>query len=223
MSKLLATGCRYLLLAALAWGCWLMIQLSWPYRAVEPNLDFLLTKQSVYHVSSWRISFYVHVFTSILVLVAGFTQFSTTIIKKYTKIHRITGWIYFAVVLLISGPAAFVMALKANGGLPARASFTLLSVIWYACTLMALIRVKQHQYIYHGQWMIRSYALTLSAITLRVYSYMFDVWHININPRDVYITIAWLSWVPNLILAEIIIKAKGGWLKGMSRYGKNIR
>lgn len=213
MNKLLSNGFRILLLAALAWGCWLMIQLSWPYHVIEPNVDFLLSKQNIYHTDSWRISFYVHVFTSILVLVAGFTQFSKTILKHYTKIHRITGWVYFVVVLLISGPAAFVMALKANGGLPARASFTALSLVWYACTLMALIRVRQHNYQSHAQWMIRSYALTLSAITLRIYAYLFDALHINVHPRDVYITIAWLSWVPNLIVAEIIITSREKWIR----------
>lgn len=193
-----------LLLATLAWGCWLMIALSLPYRVIQPDVDFLVTKQNVYHIKSWKISFYTHVYTSILVLVAGFTQFSPWVMRRYVKWHRTIGWIYLITVLLISGPAAFVMSLKANGGLPARASFTLLCVVWYSCTLMALIRAKQHRYQSHARWMIRSYALTLSAITLRIYSYGFDALHISVPPRDVYITIAWLSWVLNLLVAEII-------------------
>jgi len=200
-----------LLLAALAWGCWLMIDLSLPYRAMRPNVDFLLTKQNVYHDKIWRISFYSHVFTSILVLVVGLTQFSKKILGQYTQVHRMVGWVYFVTVLLISGPAAFVMALKANGGLAARTSFTLLSVIWYGCTLMALIRVKQKDFDGHAEWMIRSYALTLSAISLRVYAYLFDYLHINFPPRDVYITVAWLSWVPNLLVAEIINRTRKKW------------
>jgi len=215
MNNNFSTAFRFLLLAALAWGCWLMIKLSWPYHVIAPNIDFLLSKQQVYHNDSWRISFYVHVFTSILILVAGFTQFSKSILKNHTKIHRITGWVYFVVVLLISGPTAFVMSFKANGGLPARASFVSLSIMWYACTLIALIRVKQHCYQSHAQWMIRSYALTLSAITLRIYAFMFDALHVNVHPRDVYITIAWLSWVPNLIVAEMIIRGREKWINEM--------
>lgn len=213
MKRIIKKIVYILLLSTLALSCGLMIKLSWPYRVIEPNIDFLLTKQNVYHISSWRISFYAHVFTSILILVAGFTQFSKYVLEHHTKIHRITGWVYFATVLFISGPAAFVMALKANGGLPARASFILLSVVWYVCTLIALIRVKQHRYQLHAEWMIRSYALTLSAITLRLYAYIFDILHINFPPRDVYITIAWLSWVPNLLIAEIIIKTQSARIK----------
>lgn len=196
------------LLLCLAWGCWLMIALSLPYTEIKPNIDFLLTKQTVYYNKPWRFSFYTHVYTSILVLVAGFTQFSPWVLKQHVKWHRLIGWIYLVTVLVISGPAAFVMSLKANGGLPARASFTLLSIVWYVSTLMALIRARQHRYESHARWMIRSYALTLSAITLRIYAYGFDTLHINIPPRDVYITIAWLSWVPNLIVAEVINHVK---------------
>ncbi len=196
------------LLFCLAWGCWLMLTLSLPYTDIKPNIDFLLTKQNVYYNKPWRFSFYTHVYTSILVLVAGFTQFNQWILKRHVQWHRVVGWIYLITVLVISGPAAFVMSLKANGGLPARASFTLLSIMWYTSTLMALIRAKQHRYESHARWMIRSYALTLSAITLRIYAYSFDALHINVPPRDVYITIAWLSWVPNLIVAEIITHVK---------------
>ena len=199
---------QYLLLLLLAWGCWLMTELSLPYRVMKPNIDFLLSKQNVYYLKSWRFSFYIHVFTSIIMLLAGFTQFNKTILTRYPKIHRITGWAYFVAVLLVSGPAAFIMSFKANGGLPARASFVTLSIVWYACTLMALISVKRKKYDAHAAWMIRSYALTLSAITLRVYAYMFDFLHINVPPRDVYITIAWLSWVPNLIVAEMIVNRR---------------
>ncbi len=199
---------NFILLAILTWGCWLMIQLSLPYTGFEKTKDFLMTKQNVYHITSWRISFYVHVFTSIFILLAGFTQFSNYILKKYVKVHRIIGWVYIVNILLITVHAAFVMALKANGGLASKASFTLLCIVWYVCTLMALVRVKQKKYQSHRQWMIRSFALTLSAITLRIYAYGFDVLNINIHPRDVYITIAWCSWVPNLIVAEIINQKK---------------
>ena len=198
----------WLLLAGLAWGCWLMVKLSLPYTSFERTKDFLMTKQRVYHLTSWRTSFYVHVFTSVLILLAGFTQFSRTILQKQVRLHRWSGYIYIVTILLITGPAAIVMAFKANGGLPARASFVSLGFVWYICTCMAFMRVKQHHYLLHAEWMVRSYALTLSAITLRIYAYMFDVLQINAAPRDVYITIAWLSWVPNLLVAELIVRSR---------------
>ena len=52
--------------------------------------------------------------------------------------------------------------------------------------------------------MIRSFALTLSAITLRLWKYLI-VLAFQPRPMDVYHIVAWLGWVVNLIIAEIII------------------
>jgi hypothetical protein len=52
--------------------------------------------------------------------------------------------------------------------------------------------------------MIRSYALTLSAISLRLLAY-FIPGFFEINGLAEYSLIAWLSWTLNLGIAEIII------------------
>src|SRR4051812_23407113 len=100
-----------------------MLRLSLPYRAMRSDVDFLQTKQNVYYINYWRWSFYVHVFTSIFVLVAGLTQFNNYLQRKYKKVHRVIGYMYVLIVVFITGPAAFMMGWHANGGLPARTSF----------------------------------------------------------------------------------------------------
>lgn len=202
---------RGLLLLALAFFSFLMIRLTLPYTAMRSNVNFLHTKQSIYHLRYWRISFYTHVFTSCLVLIAGFTQFAPRLLVRYPRVHRAMGWVYLIIVTTISGPAAFVMALYANGGLAARSSFTLLAVLWVAFTGYAGYYAVRRRFALHGAFMFRSYALTLSAITLRGYTYFIDLTTLPISPRDIYITTAWLSWVPNLILAEILIRR--GWVQ----------
>jgi hypothetical protein len=52
--------------------------------------------------------------------------------------------------------------------------------------------------------MIRSFALTLSAITLRIWKVIFAT-TTDIPPMDRYRIIAWLGWVLNLMIAEYII------------------
>jgi hypothetical protein len=55
--------------------------------------------------------------------------------------------------------------------------------------------------------MYRSFALTLSAITLRLWKYLLvGVFHPR--PMDVYQVVAWLGWTLNLIVAEWIIYKK---------------
>lgn len=197
---------RCIWIAGLLLAIYLMVELSLPYTALRKNVDFLLTKQRVYHIGYWRISFYIHVFTSVLVLPAGFTQFSRYFLYRQPAWHRKAGLVYVSAVLLLAAPTGFLMALHANGGLPARISFVLLSLSWFFITLRALLLAKQRLFEKHANWMLRSYALTLSAIALRTYAWLFDVLNIHMAPRNVYILIAWLSWVPNLLLAEWLIK-----------------
>ena len=169
------------------------------------DVDFLQTKQNVYHIDYWRTSFYVHVFTSIFVLIAGLTQFNIYLQKKRKRIHRFMGYLYVLLVVFITGPAAFMMGWHANGGLPARTSFTLLAFLWVVFTICAWWYATQKRFLQHRAFMIRSYALTLSAITLRIYTFSFAYFNVHARPVEIYITTAWLSWVPNLIIAEMII------------------
>lgn len=204
--KYLRTGGNVLLLLALLYASWLMIGLSLPYIAIGAKVDFLHTKIPVFHIDHWRWSFYIHVFSGIFALLAGLTQFSRFVMHRLPRLHRFAGYVYTTDVLIVTGPAALVMAFYANGGIPARISFVLLALLWLYFTTMALVRARQRRFIDHGAFMLRSYALTLSAITLRTYAYLFDVFRIDMRPLHEYILIAWASWVPNLLLAELMVR-----------------
>jgi hypothetical protein len=197
--------------AGLAAATYLMFQLSIPYTSFQKNIDFLGTKQNVYHIDYWRYSFYVHVFTSIFVLPGGFTQFNSAFFGKAW--HRKLGMIYVLTVLFISAPTGFLMGLHANGGLASKASFVLLSTLWFVTTLLAFTSVKKRKFIDHGEWMLYSYALTLSAISFRLIALGFDFFDIQVRPQEVYVTTAWLSWVPNIIIAHLMIKM--GFIKNL--------
>jgi hypothetical protein len=196
-----------LFVSGILYASYLLLLLSVPYLEMRRGIDFLKTKQFIYHIKHWRYSFYIHVFTSILIITSGLFQFSKTILNKYTRFHRVSGFIYLATTLLISGPAALVMSFYANGGYAAQTSFVILSILWIGSTYMAYYFVRKKQYESHGKWMVRSYALTLSAVSLRLYAYLFDVFHFTMDPVDLYILISWISWIPNLLIAEILIRS----------------
>ena len=206
---------RGLLLLALAFFSFLMIRLTLPYTVMRPNINFLHTKLHVYHIFPWRISFYTHVFTSCLVLLAGFTQFAPRLLYRYPQVHRVMGYIYLLIVTTVSGPAALIMGFYANGGPVARCSFVTLATLWIVFTAMAGYYAFRRRFALHGAFMFRSYALTLSALTLRSYTYLIDLSGLPITPRDTYILTAWLSWVPNLLLAEWLIRR--GWVERVHR------
>jgi len=107
-------------------------------------------------------------------------------------------------VVLLAGPSGLVMGYHANGGFWSQLAFCLLSVLWIYFTVMAVVKVKQKDIEAHRKFMIRSFALTLSAITLRLWKYILVALFMP-KPMDVYRLVAWLCWIGNLVIAEIII------------------
>lgn len=61
--------------------------------------------------------------------------------------------------------------------------------------------------------MVRSYALTLPAVTLRIYLPVSLI--AGVHFMVAYPAIAWLCWVPNAIAAEWLIRS--GWTGPSSR------
>lgn len=203
----------YLFAAVILYTSWLMLLLSLPYTSFDRYVDFLITKQLVYHIRHWRISFYVHVFTSLIVLITGLLQFSHYLLKKYPGLHRRSGIIYSLVILAFSGPSGLIMGFYANGGVPARVSFVILATLWLLTTLLGWRYAMQRNWKRHTAMMVRSYALTLSAISLRFYAFVIVYFHLPLHPVQTYILISWLSWTLNLVIAEAIICWGLGYLK----------
>lgn len=194
------------LFIVILYASYLLILLSLPYIHFISDIDFLLTKQLIYHIKIWRISFYVHVFSCSFIILSGLFQFNRFVIHEKKRLHKFLGYIYIILVLVVSGPSAFVMSLYANGGIPAQISFTLLSSLWILTTTISFSSIRKGKIEKHANWLLRSYALTLSAVTLRFYAYLFDIFNIPLHPIDTYIVLTWISWIPNLIICEILIR-----------------
>lgn len=192
------------LLLLLAFFTWLMANITLEYIPYNTDVGFLRIKQQYIDIDHWRIAFFIHVYASLWVLFAGFTQFSKWLQRNNPSLHRTLGYVYVLNVLLITGPAGLIMGFYANGGLFSRIAFVLLAVLWIFFTAMALIKAKQKDFKAHRNYMIRSYALTLSALTLRAWKYAITN-TITVPPMDVYRVVAWLGWVGNLIFAEFLI------------------
>ena len=140
-----------------------------------------------------------HLLGGAIALAVGPFQLSGNIRSRHLRLHRLLGRIYVAAIL-VGGLGSLSLAVSASGGLPARFGFGMMAVVWLGSTAMAFVSIRRRRIGDHQVWMIRSYAVTLAAVTLRFYlpgaiaaGYEFS---------DVYPAIAWLCWVPNLIVAE---------------------
>lgn len=185
----------------------LMAVMIGEYSSFETDAGFLRYKQDYLQNKVWLTAFYVHVFTAVLCLVAGFTQFSRYMLVQHKALHRKLGRFYAYNILLVNFPAGMIMAVYANGHLPSKLAFIILDCLWALFTYKAVVAAKQRKFVLHREYMIRSFALTLSAIALR--SWKIVLVHLTaLDPATIYMIDAWLGFVPNLLLAEWIIRRK---------------
>jgi len=186
----------------------LMVQITLRYIPFSSEVSFLQIKQTeVIGIKAYLPIFYTHVYSAIFVLLAGFTQFNNKILAKYPKIHRWLGYLYVGFVLLLASPSGIFIGYFANGGVMAKTSFIILGILWFWFTLKALLLILKRNIVAHKKMMYRSFALATSAITLRLWKVIL-VYLFHPAPMDVYQIIAWLGWIPNLLIAEYLIKKK---------------
>jgi uncharacterized membrane protein len=185
----------------------LMLRMILGYSSFDTKFSFLQLKQDYLHIKPWLISFYIHVFSSVLALMAGLTQFSSYILKHHRPLHKVMGRIYVIVILVVNFPTAMVMAYYANGHLPTKIAFMLLDLLWFAFTLQAFLAIRRGKVQRHKEFMIRSFALTFSAITLRTWKIVLTN-STDLDAETIYMIDAWMGFVPNLLFAEWLIRRR---------------
>ena len=159
--------------------------------------------ETLLNSSLYLTAFYTHIFLGGLALLAGFSQFYKKLRRKSPALHRTLGKIYVTAVLL-SGLAGLGIAFFATGGIIPALGFAGLAIFWLYTTSNAYASIKKPDIEAHQRWMIRSYALCFAAVTLRLYLPLFTG-ALNIDFIPAYKIIAWLCWVPNILVAEIFI------------------
>lgn len=143
-----------------------------------------------------------HAGGGIVALTLGSWGFWGTFRNRYLWLHRWLGRVYLLAVL-VGGTAGFYMALTAFGGLPARIGFGMLALLWLTTGATAYLRIRRGDVRLHREWMTRNYALTFSAVMLRVWLPLFMA--LGYEFPEAYVTVAWLCWVPNLLVAELMV------------------
>jgi uncharacterized membrane protein YozB (DUF420 family) len=177
------------------------------YFNFDSQYGFLKLKQDAVATGWYLPAYYSHVLVAGIILVIGFFQVSDHFRQKFLKIHRRMGYLYVMGILLFSAPGGMIMAFFINRGPMVLLSFIAQCTLWFYFTSMAFSAIQKGNVASHQAFMYRSFALTLAAITLRVYIF-FASYEYNLAQPAAYATIAWLSWGPNLLVAEWIISKR---------------
>lgn len=199
MANTFKYGWQSLYYLLLGYGSYLMVLITAQYIPLRLDVAFLNVKQDALAYGYYPVAFFSHVFSSIVVLLLGGTQFSAWVRLWSPTLHRNFGKTYVALILLVASPSGLVMALHANGGLGARVSFVLQALLWWAWTYGAWRAALRQNWERHHLYMLLSYALTLSAVSLRFWKWaIVGLW--APPPMDTYRIVAWLGWMGNVVL-----------------------
>ena len=159
----------------------------------------------------WHTLFYVHITAGGLAMLTGWSQFSNRLRGRYLNMHRFVGKVYVLSVLL-SSCAGLYIAFFASGGIISVVGFGSLALLWLFTDIKAYTSIRKLQIDEHERWMIRNYALTFAAVTLRIWLPLATgLMHFDFITS--YRVISWLCWVPNLVVAELIITRKNNKLE----------
>lgn len=120
------------------------------------------------------------------------------IYRKNRILHRYLGRLYF--LAIISGSiGGYYMAWHAFGGIISMLGLGTLCTLWWSFTLLAVIHARSGNIAAHRRWMIRSFALTYAAVTLRLMNLPLGS---LVDEVTMFQIVYWLSWTTNLAVAQ---------------------
>jgi uncharacterized membrane protein len=146
----------------------------------------------------------VHVLCGMLALVVGPLQFVGKLRRRFLRVHRFLGAVYIASCTGL-GLSGLALATASYPDWVTSLGFGLLGLSMLFTTWTALRMVLAGRIGDHRRWMIRSFSLIFAAVMLRILTPLYGVLSaaglVSFSFATAYTWIAWLCWVPNLLIA----------------------
>jgi predicted membrane protein DUF2306 len=155
-------------------------------------------------IVGYYLSLSIHALPAGLALVIGPWQFVPRLRARFPRVHRVAGRVYLISVVVASGAAAYASAVT-KSGFPLQVAFYILIAAWLYTGAKAYRAIRRREVQLHRIWMIRNYALTFAAVTLRVYLVVFGLIFPSLNEGSIYTAAAWAGLVGNVMVAEYFI------------------
>ena len=108
-----------------------------------------------------------HIGFGTVAMISGFFQVWPWFRARHPRAHRVVGRVYVFGGVLPSATAALVVGVTSPFGPVDSASAMVLAPLWFTTALLGYRRARLRRFGEHREWMIRSFALTLSTISNR--------------------------------------------------------
>jgi len=198
MSQKLKTGLSGFWMLFLILFALFMCGYTYKYMMVGDGVYPFVPQTKTYAAHhAWVVT---HVGFGTLALITGIIQFVGQIRRRFVALHRISGRIYVSAVL-ISTIASIGVAPFAAGGLSNSVAFFIGAGLWSFSTLKGVQAIRCGDISAHKTWMIRSFALTLAAMSLRI-ELLILVLLPGVSFSEAYLIVPWTCFFLNLVIAE---------------------
>jgi uncharacterized membrane protein len=158
--------------------------------------------------SGLQLALLLHAGAGGLALLLSPLQFAARLRDRAPAVHRAVGRVVVGAIA-VAGTAGLVLAAHSLAGPVGTAGFALLAALWLGCAAAALRAIRRRDVPAHRRWVVRTFALTYSAVTLRLWLGVLVAAQVALAgvPGQVaftraYLLVPFLSWVPNLVVAE---------------------
>ncbi|MEV0387175.1 DUF2306 domain-containing protein [Nonomuraea sp. NPDC050643] len=173
-----------------------------PYLTLDPDV-FLEEQKAVYLANQG--SLFLHVAGGVVALVLGPVQFVSRLRRRLPVVHRVTGRVYLTGAVA-AGIGGLLLAPTSYTGVVAALGFGALAVLMLLTSVAAFVTIRRRQVNRHRTWITRSYALIFTAVTFRMWLVFVPM--AGVSFEDAYMSGAWVSWVVNLLVAELVIRSR---------------
>ncbi|QOS81913.1 DUF2306 domain-containing protein [Paenibacillus sp. JNUCC31] len=171
-------------------------------KASDAGLVSFKLQKPNFELKPWIYVLYIHIVTAIFALIIGPFQLFIKPMNDRKRWHRLLGYGY-VLSITVSGIVSVYLSLFATGGWIAGLGFMSLDVLWVATTLIATRKIMAKDIQAHKAWMLRSYALTFAAVTLRIWLAPLNLLFGDFEAA--FRVVAWVCWIPNLLVIEAVI------------------
>lgn len=146
-----------------------------------------------------------HAFGGAIAALIGPFQMLARVRRSWPRVHVWMGRIYLLAVLT-GGLAGLYFAPVSSARIVGRVGFATLAVFWLFSGTRAYLAIRHGNVQEHRCWMLRNYALTFGAATLRIELPLLIIGGVSFPVA--YTMVAWISWVPNWLAVEAWLRTR---------------